>query len=342
MDMPTAINHVLNGQDLPHDAMLDVMKLIMTGEATDAQIGGFLVGLRAKGETVDEITAAAKVMRSLATPVAVESSNVVDTCGTGGSGSNKFNVSTASAFVAAASGAVIAKHGNRAASSKSGSADVLEALGAEIVLTPEQVGRSIDTTGIGFLFALSHHSAMKHAIGPRKEMVVRTVFNLLGPLTNPAGARRQLLGVYDRKWVRPIAEVLQKLGSEHVLVVHSEDGLDEISIAAETHVAELKNGEVTEYAITPEQFGLARSDLAGLVVGDVSESRQLVSAALDGSHGAASDIVCLNAGAAIYVAGLCDQLKAGVEMAQDAIGSGLAREKLKEFVDFTQQMKATA
>lgn len=342
MDMPTAINQVLSRQDLSKEEMLDVMNLIMTGEATDAQIGGFLVGLRAKGETVDEITAAATVMRRLATPVSVASDTVVDTCGTGGSGSNKFNISTASALVAAAAGATIAKHGNRAASSKSGSADVLEALGAEIVLTPEQVGRCIDTTGIGFLFALSHHGAMKHAIGARKEMVVRTVFNLLGPLTNPAGAKRQLLGVYDQSWVRPIAEVLQQLGSEHVMVVHSKDGLDELSINDETFVAELKDGEIQEYTVAPEQVGLERSDLQDLVVADVAESVELVRGALNGSHAGARNIVSLNAGAAIYLAGLCQDLKAGVDMAEDAIGSGLAKEKLAEFVDFTRQVKANA
>lgn len=342
MDMPAAIGRVLDNNDLNHGEMLDVMNLIMSGAATDAQIGGFLVGLRAKGETVDEITAAATVMRSLALPVSVAAENVVDTCGTGGSGSNKFNVSTASAFVASAAGASIAKHGNRAASSKSGSADVLEALGAEIMLSPEQVGRCIDTSGIGFLFALSHHGAMKHAIGPRKEMIVRTVFNLLGPLTNPAGAKRQVLGVYNRAWVRPIAEVLQKLGSEHVLVVHSADGLDEISIADETYVAELQDGEVTEYVISPEMFGLKRTELSDLIVEGAAESATLVRGALDGSHDAATDIVSVNAGAAIYVAGLCGDLKSGVTMAQDAVGSGLAKEKLRDFVDFTQQIKDMA
>ena len=342
MDMPTAIGQVLANEHLTSDEMLEVMDLIMTGAATDAQIGGFLVGLRAKGETVDEITAAATVMRRLATPVSVTSENVVDTCGTGGSGSNKFNVSTASAFVASASGVSIAKHGNRAASSKSGSADVLEELGAEIMLTPEQVGRCVDTIGVGFLFALNHHSAMKHAIGPRKEMIVRTVFNLLGPLTNPAGARRQVLGVYDKAWVRPVAEVLQKLGSEHVLVVHSADGLDEISIADETFAAELKDGAISELTISPEDLGLVRSSLEELVVEDAVQSAALVKSALEGSHNTAMDIVCLNAGAAIYVGGLCADLKAGVAMAQDAIGSGLANEKLKDFCDFTQNLKATS
>jgi anthranilate phosphoribosyltransferase len=342
MDMPTAIGKVLDQQNLNSDEMLEVMDLIMTGAATDAQIGGFLVGLRAKGETVDEITAAATVMRRLATPVEVKVGSVVDTCGTGGSGSNKFNVSTASAFVASAAGVAIAKHGNRAASSKSGSADVLEALGAEIMLTPEQVGRCVDTVGVGFLFALNHHSAMKHAIGPRKEMIVRTVFNLLGPLTNPAGAKRQVLGVYDKAWVRPVGEVLQKLGSEHVLVVHSADGLDEISIAGETFAAELKDNQITEFVITPESLGLTPASLDDLVVEDAAQSANIVQAALDGSHETATDIVCLNAGAAIYVAGLCADLKAGVAMAQDAVGSGLAKAKLKDFCDFTQNLKAMA
>jgi anthranilate phosphoribosyltransferase len=341
MNMPEAIAKVIAGQDLSKEEMLAVMRLIMTGEATDAQIGGFLVGLRLKGETVDEIVAAATVMRELATPVKVQRTDIVDTCGTGGSGSNKFNVSTASAIVAAAAGAAIAKHGNRAASSKSGSADVLEAAGAEIMLSAEQVGRCVDTVGVGFLFALNHHSAMKHAIGPRKEMVVRTVFNLLGPLTNPAGAKRQVLGVYAKEWVRPIAEVLKALGSEHVLVLHSDDGLDEISIAAPTFVAELKNGSISEYKIEPDDFGIQKQDLSGLIIEDAKGSLDLVNAALRGEHEAAMDIVSLNAGAAIYVSGQCANLKLGVQMAQDAIGSGLAREKLRDFVDFTQNLKAS-
>ena len=341
MNMPQAIAKVIAGQDLSKEEMLAVMRLIMTGEATDAQIGGFLVGLRLKGETVDEIVAAATVMRELATPVKVQRTDIVDTCGTGGSGSNKFNVSTASAIVAAAAGAAIAKHGNRAASSKSGSADVLEAAGAEIMLSAEQVGRCVDTVGVGFLFALNHHSAMKHAIGPRKEMVVRTVFNLLGPLTNPAGAKRQVLGVYAKEWVRPIAEVLKALGSEHVLVLHSDDGLDEISIAAPTFVAELKNGSISEYKVEPDDFGIQKQDLSGLIIEDAKGSLDLLNAALRGEHEAAMDIVSLNAGAAIYVSGQCANLKLGVQMAQDAIGSGLAREKLRDFVDFTQNLKAS-
>ena len=340
MDMPSAIGQVMEGQDLSAEEMLSVMRLIMSGEATDAQIGGFLVALRLKGETVDEISAAAMVMRELATPVDVDTKGLVDTCGTGGSGSNKFNVSTASAFVAAAAGARVAKHGNRGASSKSGSADLLEAAGAEVVLTPEQVARCIENIGVGFLFAVSHHGAMKHAIGPRREMVVRTIFNALGPLTNPAGAKRQVLGVYSPHLVRPIADVLVNLGSEHVLVVHSEDGLDEISISAPTYVAELKDGSVEEYQIGPEDFGLTPSPLSELVINDSNESLAMVRRALSSEHAGASNMVALNAGAAIYASGKAHSLKAGVDMAQDAIGSGLAGEKLKDFAAFTRQVAA--
>ena len=340
MDMPSAIGQVMEGQDLSAEEMLSVMRLIMSGEATDAQIGGFLVALRLKGETVDEISAAAMVMRELATPVDVDTKGLVDTCGTGGSGSNKFNVSTASAFVAAAAGARVAKHGNRGASSKSGSADLLEAAGAEVVLTPEQVARCIENIGVGFLFAVSHHGAMKHAIGPRREMVVRTIFNALGPLTNPAGAKRQVLGVYSPHLVRPIADVLVNLGSEHVLVVHSEDGLDEISISAPTYVAELKDGSVEEYQIGPEDFGLTPSPLSELVINDSNESLAMVRRALSSEHAGASNMVALNAGAAIYASGKTHSLKAGVDMAQDAIGSGLAGEKLKDFAAFTRQVAA--
>ena len=341
MDMPTAIDKVIRRQDLAQDEMIAVMRIIMSGQATDAQIGGFLVGLRMKGETIDEIVAAVTVMRELATPVEVSNANLVDTCGTGGSGSNKFNVSTASAFVAAAAGVKVAKHGNRGASSNSGSADLLEAAGASIMLSPSQVALSIKETGVGFLFALNHHNAMKHAIGPRKEMIVRTIFNLLGPLTNPAGARRQLIGVYDAKWTRPVAEVLQAMGSEHVLVVHSNDGLDEISISAPTHVAELKDGVISEYEISPDTFGLSMTPLENLVVSDSQQSLEKVNEALSGKGGA-SDIVAMNAGAAIYVSGQAKSLVAGVEMARDAIGAGLAKERLKHFVEFTKQLVKTS
>ena len=340
MNMPEAIARVIAGQNLDREEMLDVMRLIMTGEATPAQIGGFLVGLRIKGETVDEVVAAATVMRELATRVDVPVKGLVDTCGTGGSGSNKFNVSTASAFAAAAAGARVAKHGNRRASSKVGSADLLEAAGARLDLSPDKVGRCIEQVGVGFLFALNHHGAMKHAIGPRREMTVRTIFNVLGPLTNPAGAKRQVLGVYDPAWVRPLAEVLKALGSEHVMIVHSDDHLDEISVSAPSQVAELRDGDIREYRISPSDFAIALSPLSELVVETVDDSLNLVKAALAGTHGGARDMVALNAGAAIYVSGQARSLAAGVEMALDAIGSGLASEKFKEFVDFTQQLAA--
>ncbi len=338
MNLPEAIARVIDRQALSGEEMTAAMQLIMTGEATPAQIGGFLVGLRMKGETVEEVAAAAGVMRALSTRVEVDVSGLVDTCGTGGSGSNKFNVSTASAFLAAAAGARVAKHGNRGASSKSGSADLLEAAGANIMLSPEQVARCIDDIGVGFLFALNHHSAMKHAIGPRREMIVRTIFNVLGPLTNPAGARRQLLGVYDRAWVRPLAEVLRSLGSEHVMVVHSEDGLDEISISAPTYVAELKDGDIVEYTIAPSDFGKSIAPLAPLVVAGSDESLALVKGALSGEHESASDFVVLNAGATIYVSGQASTLEMGIRMAEDAVGSGLATIKMGEFVDFTRQL----
>ncbi|MGD8526889.1 MAG: anthranilate phosphoribosyltransferase, partial [Thioalkalispiraceae bacterium] len=247
MDMQAAIKAVTEGKNLSVDEMTSVMRTIMTGEATPAQIGGFLIGLRMKGETVDEIAAAASVMRELATHVDVKAEHMVDTCGTGGDGASTFNISTTSAFVVAAAGGSVAKHGNRSVSSKSGSADVLEAAGVNLQLTPEQVAQCIEQVGVGFMFAPAHHSAMKHAIGPRKEMGVRTIFNVLGPLTNPAGAPNQVLGVYSEQWLEPLAKVLGKLGSQHVLVVHAEDGMDEISIGSPTRVAELKDGKVTTY-----------------------------------------------------------------------------------------------
>lgn len=340
MDMKQAIAAVLDRRDLSGDEMQTVMSLIMTGEATPAQIGGFLIGLRMKGETVVEITAAAKVMRSLSTPVPVAKTHLVDTCGTGGDGSSTFNISTAAAFVAAAAGVKVAKHGNRSVSSKSGSADVLEAAGVRLDLMPEEVARSIDSTGIGFMFAPAHHGAMKHAIGPRKEMGVRTLFNLLGPLTNPAGAPNQVVGVFAKQWLRPVAEVLQALGSRHVLVVHSADGMDEISISDKTYVAELKDGAITEYSVMPEQFALPRAPIQELAVNSVEASLTKLKSSLSNGGGAATDIVILNAGAAIYVSGVATTLEEGVAMAQDAIGSGMAKEKLSEFSDFTILCKA--
>ncbi len=332
MDMQSAIRAVTEHRDLSAEEMTAVMRTIMTGEATPAQIGGFLIGLRMKGETVEEIAAAAAVMRELAAGVQVEGEHVVDIVGTGGDASNTFNISTASTFVVAAAGGTVAKHGNRSVSSKSGSADLLEAAGVNLDLTPEQVAACIREVGVGFMFAPKHHSAMKHAIGPRKEMGVRTIFNVLGPLTNPAGAPNQLLGVFSAELVEPLAEVLNKLGSKHVLVVHAEDGMDEISIAAATRVAELKDGKVTTYTITPEDFGLARSAIDSLVVDSAEESLAIIKNVLDNQAGAARDIVVLNAGAAIYAADLAGTLQQGVRKADEVIASGAARAKLDALV----------
>ena len=338
MDMQAAIRSVLDKQDLSREEMTDVMRLIMTGEATPAQIGGFLVGLRMKGETVDEITAAASVMRELASGVKVDGDHVVDIVGTGGDGINTFNISTASTFVVAAAGGTVAKHGNRSVSSKSGSADLLEAAGVNLDLSPEQVGQCINEVGVGFMFAPKHHSAMKHAIGPRKEMAVRTIFNVLGPLTNPAGAPNQLLGVFSNELVEPLAEVLNALGSNHVLVVHSADGMDEISIADETHVAELKNGKILSYSISPERFGLERGMLQDLQVDGAQQSLEVIKSVFANTPGAARDIVILNAGAAIYAADLVDSLEEGVEKAADVIASGAAQAKLDELVSISTSL----
>ncbi len=292
-----------------------------------------------KGETIDEITGAATVMRQLAAGVKVDDANAVDTCGTGGDGSNLFNVSTASAFVVAAAGGKVAKHGNRSISSSTGSADVLEFAGVSLTLTAEQVARCVNEIGVGFMFAPAHHSAMKHAIGPRKELAQRTIFNMLGPLTNPAGVKNQVIGVFNAALCRPLAEVLQRLGSEHVMIVHSDDGLDEISLAAETSVAELKNGHITEYKLNPEDVGIDSQSLIGLTVENAEQSYKLIKDALGKREtevgNKAADIIALNAGAAIYAANIASSLAQGVEMAQDAIYSGLALGKLTELVTFT-------
>ena len=332
MDMRDAIRAVAEGRDLTPEEMSTVMRIIMTGEATEAQIGGFLIGLRMKGETVGEIAAAAEVMRDLSARVKVDRNGLVDVVGTGGDAVHTFNISTASALVAAGAGAKVAKHGNRSVSSKSGAADLLEATGVNLDLSPEEVAQCIEEVRIGFMFAPRHHSAMRYAVGPRREMAVRTVFNLLGPLTNPAGAPNQLVGVFAPEWVRPVAEVLQRLGSDHVLVVHSEDGLDEMSIAAPTLVAELKEGEVTTRTVAPEDFGLVRADLSTIIVGSTAESLALVEQVLAGRDGPARDIVCLNAGAAIYAAGVAATLEEGVEMAGRATKDGSARERLDALV----------
>ncbi len=337
MNMQEAIRRVTEGGDLDAAEMTAVMRTIMTGEATPSQIGGFLVGLRMKGETVAEIAAAAAVMRELAQRVEVADEDLLDTCGTGGDASGTVNVSTAAAFVAAAGGAVVAKHGNRSVSSKSGSADVLEQAGARLDLSPVEVGHCIERVGVGFLFAPQHHSAMKHAIGPRREMGVRTLFNLLGPLTNPAGAHRQLLGVFSDPWVVPLAEVLRELGSRRVMVVHGADGLDEISVSAPTRVAELADGEIREYTVDAAALGLREHPSSALKVGGADESLARIREAFSGGVTPSADLIAANAGAALYVAGKAPSLREGVEMARELMGSGAAAGRLDAFVEATRE-----
>ena len=341
MDIQTAINNVINHIDLNREDMHSVMQTIMQGNATSAQIGGLLIALRIKGETVDEITAAAEVMRKLVAKVDVDKTNLVDTCGTGGDSLNTFNISTTSAFVVAASGARVAKHGNRSVSSKSGSADVLEAAGINIELDEEQVASCIEDVGIGFMFAPMHHSAMKHAIGPRRELGVRTLFNILGPLTNPAAAPNQVIGVFSRKWLNPLAETLKQLGSNHVLVVHSEDGMDEISISTKTFITELKNGEIKNYEISPDNFGIKKHNIAELSVYNINESLTMMKSVLDNNDNAAKAIVSINAGAAIYAAGISDSIKDGIDKALDVIESGAAKKKLEMLIQHSQSFNAS-
>ena len=338
MDIKEALARVVDHIDLSRDEMVEVMRQVMTGECSESQIAGFLVALRMKSESIDEITGAAQVMRELATPVKATSAPLVDIVGTGGDGANLFNVSTAASFVAAAAGAHVAKHGNRSVSSSSGSADLFDVAGIYLDLKPDQVARCIEQVGVGFMFAPNHHPAMRYAIGPRREMGVRTLFNILGPLTNPAGAPNQVLGVYAPALVPLMAEVLKTLGSRHVMVVHSEDGLDEISLASPTLVAELKEGEVTQYTLTPEELGIERQSLATLKASSAEDSLRLVKAALSG-EGAAADMVALNAGAALYCSGVADTLKEGVMLAQDAQASKLPLEKLRELSHFTSVFK---
>ncbi len=316
-----------------------VMRAMMQGEATPAQIGGLLVALRLKGESVAEITAAARVMRELASRVEVDKTGLVDTCGTGGDGTNTFNISTAAAFVVAASGARVAKHGNRSVSGKSGSADVLEAAGVNLELKPAEIASCIETVNIGFMFAPLHHAATKHALGPRRELGIRTLFNVLGPLTNPAGAPNQVIGVYSRAWLEPLAETLRQLGSNHVLIVHADDGMDEISIAAPTRISELKQGRLEHYSVRPDDFGLKAQDAGQLVVKDAQESLAMMRAVLDNRAGAARDIVSLNAGAAIYAAGQADSIQDGVMRAAELIKSGAARQKLQQLIAHSRSFK---
>jgi anthranilate phosphoribosyltransferase len=337
-----ALEQVLSGRDLAHADMLAVMQQVMGGELTPAQIAGLVIALRVKGESVDEITAAATVMRALSTKVDIdENAHLIDTCGTGGDGIQTFNVSTVSAFVAAAAGAKVAKHGGRSVSSTCGSADVLEALGVNVHLTPKQVAKCVVDIGIGFMFAPNHHSAMKHAAPVRRELGVRTIFNLLGPLTNPAGAHRQVMGVFSKDLTLTLAKVLQNLGSEHVLVVHGADGMDEISFTGDTFVAELKDGKITEYTLNPAQFGLNIHALKSIRVENIQESKAMILDVLAGKSGAgtqsaARDIVLLNAGAAIYTAGLQVSIHAGVAHAAKVIDSGAAKQKLDALIGMSK------
>ena len=335
-----ALTRVIEHREIFHDEMLEIMRQIMSGQMSPVMIAAFITGLRVKKETIGEITAAAQVMRELASKVTVkDTQHLVDVVGTGGDGAHTFNISTASMFVVAAAGARVAKHGARAVSSKSGAADVLEAFGANINLQPAQVAQCIDEIGIGFMFAPNHHAAMKHAAPVRRELGVRTIFNILGPLTNPASAPTQLMGVFHPDLVGIQARVLQRLGSRHAMVVHGMEGLDEISVSGRTLVSELKEGRVEEYELHPERFGLGVHDPRTLRVATVEESREMVLAALENRSGAARDIVALNAGAAIYVSGKAGSLEAGVEKAFETIKSGAARAKLDTFVEATKKFK---
>ena len=338
-----ALQRTIEHREIFGDEMLSIMRRIMSGELTPVMIAALTVGLRVKKETIGEIAAAAQVMRELATPVEVtDDRHLVDTCGTGGDAAHTFNVSTCAAFVAAAAGAKVAKHMGRSVSSSSGSAEVLEALGAHIALTPQQTGEALQKLGIGFMFAPAHHAAMKYAAPVRKELGVRTLFNILGPLTNPAGAKNQVLGVFHPDLVGIQVRVLQRLGSRHVMVVYGLDGLDEISISGDTLVGELVNGEINEYTVHPSQFGLELFDRRAIQVTTVDESKAMIQAVLDNQPGPAHNIVALNAGAAIYVAGRAPSLKAGVERASQVIRSGAAKQKMEEFVGFTRKLKSAA
>lgn len=338
MDLREAIARLVEGATLTETEMESVVGQLMRGQATPAQIAGLLVALRMKGESLDEITGAVRAMRANALAIRLEAPVIVDTCGTGGDASGTFNVSTAAAFIAAAAGTTIAKHGNRAMSGRVGGADVLEALGVRIDLAPERVAACVDEIGIGFLFAQTFHPAMKNAAAPRRELGIRTLFNLIGPLSNPAGARRQVVGVFAPKWTEPLAQALRRLGSEHALVVCGADGLDEISLTAATHVAELRDGEVTSYELTPEQFGLVRCKVADLAGGDLEEAGKHVRDVLDGAAaGPRAEIALLNAAAAIYVGGEVPSIADGLVKARDAVRNGSAARKLADLVEFTNR-----
>ena len=338
MKIEDGIKKINFGQNLSRKEISSVMNQILTGLASENQIKSFLLSLSSKGESVEEVIGSAEVMRSLSTKVPVNTKHLVDTCGTGGVGSGIFNVSTTAAFVASSCGAKVAKHGNRSATRKSGSADLLEVAGVSLDLNPQQVKDCIEKVGLGFMFAPAHHSAMKYAIGPRKELGIKTIFNLLGPLTNPAGALNQVLGVFDSKWIRPLAEVLKGLGSENVLVLHSEDGLDEISSASSTSIAELRDGEINEYSISPEEFGLKILPIENLKVSSPKESLQIAKEALRGENQAATQMVAMTSGAALYVAGLARSLKEGIDMSLQNISEGRGLKKLDELVEYSQSL----
>jgi anthranilate phosphoribosyltransferase len=339
MEIQDALKWVVDRKDLSEAQMETVMNTIMTGGASPAQIGGLLVGLRMKGETIDEITGAARVMRSLSTPVVSDLPHLIDTCGTGGDSSGTFNISTAVAFVAAAAGCHVAKHGNRSVSSKSGSADLLEAAGVSLDADPEQIEASLRETGVGFMFAPHHHAAMKYAIGPRREMGIRTLFNLLGPLTNPARVPYQVIGVFSEQWVEPLAHVLGKLGARHAMVVHGRDGLDEITLSGPSVVAEWRQGQVSAYEISPETFGISSQPLSAIQVETPQESLELIRSAFEGVPGAAADVIALNAGAAIYVAERAETLAQGVEQAKTLLGNGQAKARFARYIEFNRQQR---
>lgn len=339
MNITSAISKIVSGSSLKENEMSDVMLDLLEGRATDAQIGAFLIALNMKGETIEEVLGAAKIMRHLSVKVEVNKEKLVDTCGTGGSGIGIFNVSTTAAFVASACGARVAKHGNRSATRKSGSADLLEAAGVSLELSPSQVSDCIDNVGLGFMFAPGHHSAMRHVIGPRKEIAHKSIFNILGPLTNPASTPNQVMGVYDEKWMRPVAEVHRSLGSKNVMVVHSEDNLDEISIASKTKVVELKEEKIFEYIISPEDFSLQLQPLEELKVNSPQESLNMAKKALKGENLAASSMVALNAGAALYVSGVENSLADGVQRAIEGIEQKKGLAKLQELSEYSQSFK---
>jgi len=341
MQIQVTLQKLLNKQNLSADEMSQAMRLMMRGEMSDAQIAGFLIALRCKGESIEEIAAAVGVLRELVNQVPVKGEHVIDTCGTGGDGANTFNISTTAAFVVAAAGGKVAKHGNRSVSSSCGSADVLEAAGINLELSAQQVAECVDQIGVGFLFAAKHHSAVRHTVAARKEMGVRTLFNLIGPLSNPANAPHQLIGVFDKQWLVPVAEVLKRLGSRHVLVVHAQDGLDEISIAAPTDVAELQRGEVKTYSITPEQFGLQRASLSSLAITNAQSSLEIIRQVLHNQPGPARDIVVLNAGAAIYAADLVGTLEQGMQRAQQVLADGSALAKFEALIAYSALTNVT-